>query len=152
MFPEADFEYSFLDEEYNNLYSADEKMGKLFFFFSLLIIFVACLGIFGLTSFLSEQRSREIGIRKVMGSSVMNIVRLLTADFTKWVLVANVLAIPIAWYAMDKWLQNYAYSINPGALPFVLAGAMIIVIALLTVGFQVVRAALADPVDSLRYE
>jgi putative ABC transport system permease protein len=152
LFPDTDFDYSFVDEEYNALYDADEKMGKLFFFFSLLIIFVACLGIFGLTSFLSEQRSREIGIRKVMGSSVAEIMRLLTADFTKWVIAANVLAVPIAWYAMSKWLQNYSYRTPLSLWVFLLAGMITLTISLLTISFQTFRAANLNPVETLKYE
>jgi putative ABC transport system permease protein len=152
MFPDADFEYSFVDEEYNNLYRSDEKMGKLFLFFSLLIIFVACLGIFGLASFLSEQRSREIGIRKVLGSSVAGVVKLLTADFTKWVLVANVIAIPIAWYAMDKWLQNFAYRTGLSLWVFILSGLITLIISLLTISTQTIKAANLNPVETLKYE
>jgi len=152
LFAGEEFQYSFVDEEYNQLYSSDEQMGKLFFFFSLLIIFVACLGIFGLASFLSEQRAREIGIRKVLGSTVTGVVKLLTADFTKWVLVANVLAIPIAWYAMDKWLQNFAYRTSMSVWIFIFSGFITLVIALLTIGTQTIKAANMNPVETLKYE
>jgi len=152
LFAGEEFQYSFVDEEYNQLYSSDEQMGKLFFFFSVLIIFVACLGIFGLASFLSEQRAREIGIRKVLGSTVTGVVKLLTADFTKWVLVANVLAIPIAWYAMDKWLQNFAYRTSMSVWIFIFSGFITLVIALLTIGTQTIKAANMNPVETLKYE
>lgn len=152
IFPNEEFDYSFVDEEYNKLYNSDEKMGKLFFFFSLLIIFVACLGIFGLASFLSEQRSKEIGIRKVLGSTVTGVVKLLTADFTKWVLVANLIAIPIAWFAMDKWLQNFAYRTTISLWIFILSGVIALIIALFTICTQTIKAANLNPVETLKYE
>ncbi|MCF7792826.1 MAG: ABC transporter permease [Candidatus Cloacimonetes bacterium] len=152
LFPNEEFDYSFVDEEYNQLYNAEEKMGKLFFFFSILIIFVACLGIFGLASFLSEQRNREIGIRKVLGSTTTGVVKLLTTDFVKWVLVANLIAIPIAWYAMDKWLQNFAYRTVMSVWIFILSGVIILLIALFTISTQTIKAANLNPVETLKYE
>ena len=148
----SQFEYSFLEDDYDNLYRADEKMGKLFVLFSLLIIFVACLGIFGLASFLSEQRTREIGIRKVLGSTSLGVIKLLTADFTKWVIAANVLAIPIAWYATDKWLQNFAYHTSLSFWVFLFSGILTLIISLLTISFQTFRAANLNPVTTLKYE
>jgi putative ABC transport system permease protein len=151
-FGSQDFQYQFVDEEYNKLYQAEEKMGKLFIFFSLLIIFVACLGIFGLVSFISEQRTKEIGVRKVLGSSVMQIVTLLTTDFVKWVLVANVVAVPIAWYAVNKWLENFAYRTAVSAWVFVVAGCITMIIALFTIVSQTIHAAQMNPVKTLKYE
>lgn len=151
-FGSQDFQYHFVDEEYNKLYQAEEKMGKLFIFFSLLIIFVACLGIFGLASFISEQRTKEIGVRKVLGSSVMQIVTLLTTDFVKWVLVANMVAVPIAWYAVNTWLKNFAYRTTVSAWVFVVAGCITMMIALLTIVSQTIHAAQMNPVKTLKYE
>ncbi|HPR17905.1 MAG TPA: FtsX-like permease family protein, partial [Candidatus Cloacimonadota bacterium] len=152
LFPGEEFHYSFVDEDYDLLYRPEEKMGKLFLFFSLLIVFVACLGIFGLASYLSEQRCREIGIRKVMGSSTAGIVKLLTADFTKWVMAANLLAVPIAWYAMNKWLQNYAYRTPMSFWLFAFSGLITLIIALLTISSQTIKAANTNPVITLKYE
>ncbi len=115
-------------------------------------IFIASLGLFGLASFTAEQRTKEIGIRKALGASVSEIILLLSKEFTKWVLVANIIAWPIAYLAMNRWLQNFAYRINIGLGTFILAALLALVIALLTVGYQAIRAARVNPVDALRYE
>jgi len=146
------FQYSILDEKLAEWYVSESRAGIISGIFSGLAVFIGCLGLFGLAAFTTEQRTREVGIRKVLGASVSNITFFFIKDFLKLIGIAFVLAIPISYVIINKWLQNYAYSINPGALPFVLAGGLTMGIALLTVGFQVVRAALADPVKSLRYE
>jgi len=146
------FEYFFIDEAFARLYGAEEKLMHLFSYFSLLAILIACMGIFGLAAFTVEQRTKEIGIRKVLGASLSGLVSLLTKEFTQWVLIANIIAWPVAYFAMNKWLQNFAYRINIGWWIFVLAGGIALIIALLTVSWQAIRAALANPVESLRYE
>ena len=120
--------------------------------FSLLAIFISCLGMFGLISFEAERRTKEIGIRKTLGASIPGVVMLLTRDFTKWILIANIIAWPLAWYFMSKWLQNFAYRIDMSWWIFALAGGLALLIALLTLSWQAIRAATANPVDSLRYE
>jgi putative ABC transport system permease protein len=150
--PHRPFEYSFLDAEFDRLYKSEEKLGSLFGYFSMLAIFIACLGLFGLAAFAAERRTKEIGIRKVLGASTASVVALLTKEFVKLVLMANIVAWPIAYFAMNRWLQEFAYRIDIGVLTFVLAGSVTLVIALLTVSFQSLRAALANPVEALRYE
>jgi putative ABC transport system permease protein len=120
--------------------------------FSCLAILIACLGIFGLASFTAEKRTKEIGIRKVLGASVSGIIMNLSKEFTKWVVLANVIAWPIAYYFMNNWLHNFAYRINLNIWIFILSGLAALAIALLTVSYQSIKAATADPVDSLRYE
>ena len=146
------FEYHFLDQTIGQLYASEKRMGKIFLDFAFLAIFISCLGLFGLASFTAEQRTKEIGIRKVLGASVGNIVLNLTKDFSKWVLAANVIAWPIAYFVMHKWLQNFAFKTDLGLWVFVLSAGMSLAIAFLTVGYQSVKAALANPVNSLRYE
>jgi len=150
--PNKPFEYSFLDEDYDNLYMNEQQTRKLFSIFSFLAIFIACLGLFGLASFIADRRTKEIGIRKVLGASVPRIVQILNKSFVKWVLMANLIAWPIAWFVMNSWLQNFAYRIELSWWMFVLAAVLALVIALITVSFQTVKAALRNPVDSLRYE
>lgn len=150
--PGMPFEYSFLDEDYDKLYMNERQTRKLFSIFSFLAIFIACLGLFGLASFIADRKTKEIGIRKILGASVMGIVRILNRGFVKWVLIANLIAWPVAWFVMDRWLQNFAFRIDLSWWMFVLASALAIVIALITVSFQTVKAALKNPADSLRYE
>jgi putative ABC transport system permease protein len=150
--PAQTFDCFFLDESFDLQYQADEKLVVIFSNFTFLAIFIACLGLFGLAAFTAEQRTKEIGIRKALGATVSNIVMLLSREFIKWVLIANIIAWPIAYLAMNRWLQNFAYRINIGIGTFVLAALLALLIALLTVGYQAVRAARANPVDSLRYE
>ncbi len=150
--PGQPFEYFFLDESFNIQYKADQQFGNVFGLFAVLAVFVSCLGLFGLASFISEQRTKEIGIRKVLGASVSGIIFLLSKDFTKWVLLANAIAWPIAYYTMKSWLQNYAYRIEVGWWMLLLAGALALAISLVTVSYQAIKAAVANPVDSLRYE
>jgi putative ABC transport system permease protein len=150
--PVFPFEYTFLDEDFDKLYRADEKVGRIVGIFSMLAIIVACFGLFGLASFAAEQRTKEIGIRKVLGASVSGIILLFSREFTKWVLVANILAWPIAYFFMTRWLQNFAYKMSLGLGIFVLSGFLAFAIALATVSYQSIKAALSDPIDSLRYE
>lgn len=150
--PNFPFEFHFLDTAVENQYQTEKKIGIIFYSFTLLSILIACLGLFGLISFTTEQRSKEIGVRKVLGASVPSIVGLLSKEFLKWVIWANLIAWPITWFTMNKWLQNFAYRIEISWWVFVLAGAVALVIALLTVSWQAIRAAIANPVESLRYE
>ncbi len=146
------FEYSFLDEDFDNLYINEKQTRKLFTIFSCLAIFIACLGLFGLVSFIADRKTKEIGIRKVLGASVSGIVTILNKSFIKLVLIANFIAWPAAWYAMNRWLQNFAYRIKLSWWMFVLAALISLMIALITVSSQTVKAALKNPVNSLRYE
>jgi len=150
--PGYPFNYHFLDEALDRLYRSEQRIGTLFRYFSILAILISCLGLLGLASFMAEQRTKEIGIRKVLGATASNIVALLSKEFTKWVIVANIFAWPIAYFALSKWLQSYAYKTNIALLSFVLSGALALLIALATVSYQSIKAALANPVDSLRYE
>ncbi len=146
------FEYHFLDQTVDQLYASEKRMGKIFLDFAFLAIFISCLGLFGLASFTAEQRTKEIGIRRVLGASAGQIIYDLTADFSKWVLAANVIAWPVAYFAMNRWLQNFAFKTEIRLWVFVLSAVLSLAIALLTVGFRSVKAALANPADSLRYE
>ncbi|MFQ5824979.1 MAG: ABC transporter permease [bacterium] len=150
--PESPFEYHFLDETLDKLYTTEQRLGKIFGYLTFLTIFVSCLGLFGLATFLAEQKTKEIGIRKVLGSSVTGIVVLLSKVFMKWVLISNVIAWPIAYLAMKKWLQNFAYQVNIEFWTFVFSGLTALIIALMTVSYQSVKAALVNPVEALRYE
>jgi putative ABC transport system permease protein len=152
LFPGNPFERFFLDTDFDRQYRADEQVGSIFGIFTLLGLFIACLGLLGLASFTAESRTKEIGIRKVLGSSVIGIVLMLSRQFTKWVLVANLIAWPVAYFAMHKWLQNFAYRIRLDILTFALSGLLVLAVALLTVSYQSIKAAIANPVDSLRYE
>ncbi|WP_338875194.1 ABC transporter permease [Spirosoma sp. SC4-14] len=150
--PDSAFEFTFLDEYLNTLYRAEQRTATVVLVFSALAILIACLGLFGLAAFTAEQRTKEIGVRKVLGASVFNIVGLLSKDFLKLVLVAILVAAPIAWYAMNEWLQGFAYRIAIEWWVFVLAGVLAALVAFLTVSFQSIRAALMNPVKSLRSE
>ncbi|MCP9749811.1 ABC transporter permease [Ferruginibacter sp. HRS2-29] len=146
------FEYFFEDEKYDKLYASEKQYGHIFTTASIWAIFIACLGLFGLASFTVESRVKEIGVRKVLGAGVGSIVTLLSKDLLRLVLIAFIIASPIAWYFMHKWLQDFAYHINVGWWSFLLAGSIAILIALATVGFRAMKAALANPVKSLRTE
>ncbi|WP_080240395.1 ABC transporter permease [Spirosoma rigui] len=148
--PDVPFTYSFLNERFNQTYLAEQKIGQILGLFAGLTIFVACLGLFGLATFTAEQRTKEIGVRKVLGASVAGIVGLLSKDFLKLVGVALLLAVPVAWYVMNQWLQDFAYKIDMEWWMFVLAGALAVSIALLTVSYQSIKAALMNPVKSLK--
>jgi putative ABC transport system permease protein len=146
------FSYSFLDADFNHIYNAEQRTGKLFITFALFAIFIACLGLLGLVTYAAEQRTKEIGIRKVLGANIGGIVAMISKDFVKLVLIAFIIAFPVAWWAMNKWLQSFAYRVTISWWVFVLAGSITIVIALLTVSFQAIKAAVANPVKSLRTE
>ncbi|MBC7935267.1 MAG: ABC transporter permease [Rhizobacter sp.] len=146
------FKYAFLDERFNDLYKTEQRTGMLFNIFSGIAIFISCLGLFGLAAYTAQVRTREIGVRKVLGASVAGIIKLLAGDFVKLVLVAIIIGTPIAWFITNKWLQDFAYKINIGWLVFVLAGLMAMGIALLTISFQSIKAAIQNPVKSLRTE
>jgi putative ABC transport system permease protein len=150
--PGSAFNYHFLDQNFARQYAAEQKQGTLVLMFSALAILIACLGLFGLVTFAAEQRTKEIGVRKVLGASVASIVGLLSKDFLKLVLIAIALATPMAWYASNRWLQDFAYKIDIEWWVFALAGLLAVAIALLTVSFQSVKAALMNPVKSLRSE
>lgn len=151
-FPDVPFEYQFLDDHFNEVYRVDNQVSTVVSILAGLIIIVSCLGLFGLASYSAEKRVKEIGVRKVLGASVQNIVLLLSGNFVKLVLIANVIAWPIALYVMNKWLQDFAYRVDIGWWMFALAGLTSIVIAFATVSFQAVKAAVANPVKSLRSE
>jgi len=144
--------YTFLDDRFNALYRNEARMMEMFGYFSLLAIFIACLGLFGLSSFTTEARTKEIGIRKVLGASLSKIVTLLSKEYTKWVLAANIIACPIAYFAMDRWLNNFAYRVSIDWTVFILTALLTFVIALFTVSYQSIKAALSDPAEALRYE
>jgi len=150
--PDYPFEYSFLDESFDLQYKSEEKLSEAFIGFALLAIFIACLGLFALASFTAEQRTKEIGVRKVLGASSSQIVILLTKEYTKWVLVANIVAWPVAIFAMNRWLENFAYRTSIGIGIFVLSAISALIVALITVSFQSVKAAFANPIDALRFE
>ncbi len=150
--PVSPFEYHFLDQTYDRLYRSEKRIGTVFNSFTMLAIFISCLGLFGLASFMAEQRTKEIGIRKVLGASAPEIILLLTKEFTKWVLVANLIAWPVAYLVMNKLLQTYAYRTAIGIDIFIFSGLIALTIALLTVSYQALRAARSNPADSLRYE
>jgi ABC-type antimicrobial peptide transport system permease subunit len=150
--PNSPFEFQFLDEAIDSRYNSDRKIEDLFGSFACIAIFISCLGLFGLASFTAENRTKEIGIRKVLGASVPALLCMLTEDFVKWVVLADIIAWPLAWYAVSKWLQSFAYRIDVTLWPFVFAGMIALVIALLTVSWQTIRAARANPVESLHYE
>jgi putative ABC transport system permease protein len=146
------FTYSFLDEDFNKTFSTEMRLSKMFSLFTGFAIFIACMGLFGLVAFAAETRTKEIGIRKVLGASVSNIVSLLSKDFVKLILISFVIAFPIAWWAMNKWLEAFAYRINIEWNIFAIAGVFTLLIALLTVSYQAIKAAVANPVKSLRTE
>jgi putative ABC transport system permease protein len=152
LYPDYPFEYSFLDDEFEEQYQEEANFAMLSEGLTILSILIACLGLFGLAAFSAEQRTKEIGVRKVLGASVSSIVLLLSKEFVRLVLIALVVAAPIAYLVMDRWLEDFAYRVGIGASTFILTGILALVIALGTVSYQALRAALADPVKALRYE
>jgi putative ABC transport system permease protein len=150
--PEVPFQYSFLKQNFEELYQSEQKMSQIFSVFTTIAILIACLGLLGLAAFTAEQRTKEIGIRKTMGASVINVVTMLNLEFIKLVGIAIVIASPIAWYLMSRWLGDFIYKTEIGIWPFLLASFLAILIALITVGFQSLKAAVANPVNSLRSE
>jgi len=150
--PDVPFEYHFLDEQFDHLYQSEQRQGSIFMSFACIAIFIACLGLFGLSAFAITQRTREIGIRKVLGASVSQIVSLISKDFLRLVAIAAVIAFPIAWLAMHNWLKDFAYRIQIGWWVFITAGVVAAFVALATISFQAIRAAVANPANSLRTE
>jgi putative ABC transport system permease protein len=150
--PNQPFGYSFMNEDFNNIYSGEQRVGKIAVSFSALAILIACLGLFGLVTYAAEQRTKEIGIRKVLGASVSNIIKMLSQDFMKLVLVAMLIAFPLGWYFMSRWLRDFAYRINIDWKVFFIAGLAAMLIAILTVSAQAIKAALTSPVNNLRTE
>jgi len=150
--PSLPFDYSFMDAEFDSLYRSDQTMGKVLTVFTALSVAVACMGLLGLAMFTAERRTKEIGIRKVLGASVQNVVAMLSREFVKLVLIASVLAFPVAWYAMNKWLQDFVYRTDVSWWIFILASVLTMVVTLITISFQSVKAAIANPVKSLKSE
>ncbi len=150
--PNRPFVYSFLDENIEQLYRSEQQTASIFNIFSALSIFIACLGLFGIATYTAERRTKEIGIRKVLGASVTGIVSMISKEFLKLVFIANIIAWPVAYFAMNKWLDNFAYRIEPGISLFIMASLIAIAIALITVSYQAIRAGVTNPVESLRYE
>jgi len=150
--PGMPFDYSFLDESFDNMYRQEQRVGSVAITFAILAIIIACLGLLGLATYIAEQRTKEIGVRKVLGASVSNIVRMLSKDFVKLVVIAFIIATPIAWWFMDKWLQDFAYRIELNWWIFTVVGLLALAVALITLSFQAIRAAVSNPVNSLRTE
>jgi len=150
--PNQIFQFSFLDEDYDNLYRAETRLSKIFSYITFFAIIIACLGLFGLTALVTELRTKEIAVRKVLGASIAGIAVLLSREFLKLVLAANIIAWPVAWYAVNKWLDNFSYRTDLGIWIFFIAGILVLVIALAAVSYQSIRAAAANPIDLLRYE
>ena len=134
------------------MYRTEQRIGRIFGIFATLAIFVGCLGLFGLAAFTAEQRTKEIGIRKVLGASISGIALMMSKEFIMWVVVANILAWPIAWYVMSQWLQGFAYQTSMTLWTFALSAVLALVVALLTVSYQAIKAARANPVEALKYE
>ena len=150
--PDVPYEYQFVDESFGDKFQAEQRIGKLASYFSILAIFISCLGLFGMASFVAEQRTKEIGIRKVLGASVINLWKLLSTEFLLLVILSCVIAAPIAYYYLNNWLSNYDYRISISWMVFVFAALMALFITLVTVSFQAIKAAMANPVKSLRTE
>ncbi|HKZ36489.1 MAG TPA: FtsX-like permease family protein, partial [Chryseolinea sp.] len=150
--PSAPFDYTFADDDYEAKFRAEERIGKLAAVITILAIVISCLGLFGLTSFVAEQRTKEIGIRKVLGASMTNVWKMLSKDFIVLVIIACFLSIPIAFYAMNGWLQNYDYKMEISWWVFLLASIGALIITVVTVSFQAIKAAMMNPVKSLRSE
>ena len=150
--PATPFEYHFVDDELATKWAFEERFGKLAAFFAILAVFISCLGLFGLISFVAEQRTKEIGIRKVLGASVQNLVMLLSKDFVTLVIISILIASPVAWYLMSGWLEDYAYRIEINWWIYAGAGLLALFIALVTVSGQAIKASMANPVKNLRTE
>jgi len=144
--------YNFLTDDYDNLYRTEQRMSKIFGYASFLAIFISCLGLIGLSSFMTERRTKEIGIRKVYGAKSIELYSLLLKEYSIWVIISILVGSPVAWYAMNKWLHNYAFRITLNPWIFALVGLIVLFIALITVGLQSYRAAGKNPVEALRYE
>ncbi|MDP4131362.1 MAG: ABC transporter permease, partial [Bacteroidota bacterium] len=152
IFPDHGFEYQFLDDHFKEVYRTDAQITQMVGILAFLAILISCLGLFGLASHSAERRIKEIGVRKVLGASIPSIVNLLSRDFIRLVLVANLIAWPIAWFSVNHWMQDYAYRIGMSWWVFLLAGTLALIIALITVSLLAAKAAMANPVESLRNE
>ena len=150
--PENKHEFRFFDERYNAMYNSEQQMGIILKIFTGLAIFIACLGLFGLSTFMTQQRIKEIGIRKVLGADIPNIVVILSKEFTKWVIIANIIACPIAYFIINKLLKNFAYRVDMGTSVFAITIISSILIAIITISFQTIKAANSNPVKALKYE
>jgi len=150
--PGSIFQYTFLDDKLNSLYANEQRLNKIFETFAVLAIIISCLGLFGLSAYYAELRTKEIGVRKVMGASISNIIGLLSTRFIIWVMIANAIALPVTWFAMTKWLQNFAYKISISPMIFLLSFVVSVLIAFVTVSFRTLKAAVANPVNALKYE
>ena len=146
------FIYSFLDDEFEALYTSDERTAKIIGYFTILAIVIACMGLFALSSFMAVRRTKEIGIRKALGASSKTIFIMLAREYLKWILLSIVIASPIAWFLMNSWLQDFAYRIELGVDIFILAAVLALAIGLITVGWQALKSAFANPVEALKYE
>ena len=151
-FPDNAFQYSFLEDQFKNQYRDDNRFGQVVSIFTVLAIIISCLGLIGLSSYMAVQRTKEIGIRKVLGASLLSIVSMLSADFIKLILIASILSLPIAYFAMQNWLEAYAYRIPLGWILFVVPIVVILLIAAITMSFQIIRTAMTNPADTLKYE
>ena len=151
-FPGNLFDYTFLDDRFNRQYSDEQLFGKVFGLFASFAILIACLGLFGLSLFATMQRTKEIGVRKVLGASISNIVFLLSSDFIRLIILANIIAFPLAWWVMHSWLQDFAYRTSLSWWIFAIAGAIALLIAAITISIQTIKASYANPVNSLRTE
>jgi putative ABC transport system permease protein len=150
--PDEPFIYSFMDSRLDNLYSTEQSSGKLLTIFSFIAIVIACVGLFGLAAYLANQRTKEIGVRKVLGATVFSIVNLLSRDFTKLVLISFIAGTPLAWIFMNKWLESFAYRIDLNLLTFIISGIVVLVFTVVTISYQAIHAAQVNPVDSLKDE
>ena len=150
--PAEPFQYHFLDEEFDELFRSEQRLGNISLVFTGMAIFIACLGLLGLAAFTAEQRTKEIGIRKVLGASVLDVLIMLNKEFTRLVLISFVISVPLAWYFADKWLSSFAYRIPVGVYAFAIAGTVTMLVAWLTVTYQSMRTAKGNPVTALKYE
>ena len=146
------FEYSFLDQTIQKQYDEDRRVSKIISSFGIIAMIICALGLYGLSSYMAERRFKEIGIRKVMGASVLQIVVMMSAEFIRLVLMAFVIAVPVAYYGMSKWLEGFAYKVSPGWFVFAMAGLVALAIALVTISFESIKSAMGNPIDSLRSE
>ena len=150
--PDVPFDYTFLDEDYDALYRSEQRTGAIFSVFTVVSVFIGCLGLFGLAAYTAERRTKEIGVRKVLGASVQGLITLLSKDFIRLVLISAFIAFPIAWWSMNKWLEDFAYRISMQWWIFFISAMLAVIIAFLTVSMQAFKAATANPVNSLRAE
>jgi len=150
--PDFPFTYSFLNESFDIQYQSEEKFGKIIIYFSMISILIACLGLFGLAKFMSTQRTKEIGIRKVLGSTVFGVIKLLTKEYSKWLIIASIIACPLGWFFASNWLHNFAFKTNISWWVFALSITISIIIAFVTVIYQSIKVATHNPAKSLKYE